>query len=252
MDFEVKFILTCGKHGCECELVNLGCPAGALPSVHLTCRSPEGMLEKLQAARKHTQKNLRNALLWTLRESFTSITSLQALPAVLRFFPWWFLRVPYLCHTKALSCGHKPLKKTSIEGRQRLKVKNQSFQPFDLFIRNWFHTLLLLQKSNKNPLASGAHNLHISFTFSPGFVESAVWPHQEFRDRDGKKGAVLPRSSTGSCPPCSYQEDHQALVMTQFAQASKKWFASLSQQTDNNDGDDKWGEILTLNYSIYK
>ena len=67
--------------------VNLGCPAGALPSVHLTCHSPEGMLEKLEDARKHTQKisehNLHNLESFT---SLTSITSLQALPAVLRFF----------------------------------------------------------------------------------------------------------------------------------------------------------------------
>ena len=28
-----------------------------------------------------------------------------------------------------------------------------------------------------------------------------------------RKGAVLPRSSTGSCGPCSYQEDHQALAI---------------------------------------
>ena len=173
-------------------------------------------------------------MLWTLRESFTSLTSITSLQAL-----------PYLCHTKALSCGHKPRsKQTSIEGRQRLKVKNQSFQPFDLFIRNWFHTLLLvatkiLQKST----CIDSHNLHISFTFSPGFVESAVWPHQEFRDRDGKKGAVLPRSSTGSCGPCSYQEDHQALAINHDSVRTsfKKRFASLSQQTDDNDGDDKWG-----------
>ena len=109
------------------------------------------------------------------------------------FFPWWFLRVPYLCHTKALSCGHKPLKKTSIEGRQRLKVKNgPSFQPFDLFIRNWFHTLLLVAKNPTKIHLHPAHIIcHISFTFSPGFVESAVWPHQEFRDRDGKKGSCF-------------------------------------------------------------
>ena len=80
---------------------------------------------------------------------------------------------------------------TSIEGRQRLKVKNQSFQPFDLFIRNWFHTLLLVAKILQKSTCIDSHNLHISFTFSPGFVESAVWPHQEFRDRDGKKGSCF-------------------------------------------------------------
>lgn len=134
-----------------------------------------------------------------------------------------------LSYESALVWPQASVKKTSIEGRQRLKVKNQSFQPFDLFIRNWFHTLLLVQKSNKNPLAS-THIIFIYHSHAVLDLSNQLFGLTRNFETEIQKRELFYQSSTGSCGPCSYQEDHQALVMTQFAQASRKRFAS---QTTN-------------------
>lgn len=196
--------------------LNLGCPAGALPSVHLICHSPEGMLEKLQDVRKHTQKIsethccehcesrlLRwHRLLHCKHCRQFSVFFRGGFSGCLTFVIRKRSRV-------ATSLGEKNFhrrqaeierEKSELPTIRSLHQKLVSYSPV---------ATKILQKST----CIGSHNLHISFTFSPGFVESAVWPHQEFRDRDPKKEAVLPGSSTGSCGPCSYQEDHQALAI---------------------------------------
>ena len=178
----------CGKHVVN---VNLGCPAGALPSVHLTCHSPEGMLEnckKQEKSRKHTQKisgSCEHITIFTTWshlvvyfDYFTASTASSS-----PFSPWWFLRVP-LSYESALVWPQASVqtsmkaeiwleKWTELPTIRSLHQKLVSYSPFG--------------SGKKNPTIIHLHRL----TASPGFVESAVWPHQEFRDP--KKGAVLPK-----------------------------------------------------------
>ena len=174
--------------------VNLGRPAGALPSVHRTCHSP---------ARKHTQKisetchNLHNFSSPFLRGRFSG----------------------YLCHTKALSCGHKPWSKLPSTMKagccEKIRASNHSISSSEtgFILSCWLQTSSI----HLHPFAS-THILHsqswicrMSCLASPG-----ISVNFETRKRS------CCQSSTGSCRPCSYQEDHRALVMTHFSQASTK------------------------------
>ena len=133
--------------------VNLGCPAGALPSVHLTCHSPEG--RKSQKI-SETCYNLHNL------ESFTSLTSSASITTASSSL---FLRgrfSGYLCHTKALSCGHKPWSKLPSTMKagcfcEKIRASNHSISSSE----TGFILSCWLQTSNihLHPLAS-THILH--------------------------------------------------------------------------------------------
>lgn len=137
-----------------------------------------------------------------------------------------------LSYESALVWPQASVKKTSIEGRQRLKVKNQSFQPFDLFIRNWFHTLLLLQKSYKNPLAS-AHIIFIYHSHSVLDLSNQLFGlTRNFETETQKRKLFYQGVQQGVAGLVHIRKTIRPwlLTMTQFAQASRKRFAS---QTTN-------------------